>query len=350
MKVRKSIALLLALCMSLAMLLTACGGDGGSAGGNSGDSGGGGSLKLIFAHNQTSTDHSFHLGAMKFKEEVEKLSNGQITVEVHAGDLGTNESELIEKVELGGADICVASPSFMGQVGVKEIDLLAFTYLFDDLDHWTRAIDGEYGQVVRDAVKEKTNFEIIGNFIAGVRVVYGKKFIKGPEDMQGLKIRVQDSVICTDYWKSIGAVTVSLGWGEMYQALQQNACDAAENSYVAFVLANHHTTTNGKYITDTNHDYATRPAYVNKARFESLTEEQRGWILEAMKTAEQYQRQVDAQLSDELKQRAIDEGAEVYEPTKAEIQFMIDAAVKQQDEFAAQNGLEAELKMIRDAK
>ncbi len=347
MRLKKVLALSAALCLSLTTL-AACGGQpaAGSAGGA------GKPVTLIFAHNQTSTDHSFHKGAMKFKEELEKLSGGQVMVEVHAGDLGTNESELVDKVQLGGADICVASPSFMGPKGVKEVDLLAFTYLFRDMAHWTAAIDGEYGKVLAEAVKKSTNndYQVLANFIAGTRDIYAKKFIKSADDMKGLKIRVQNSPVCTEYWTAIGALPVSIGWGELYQGLQQGQADGAENSYVAFVLQNHHTTTNGKYITETHHDYATRPMYINGKKFDSLTAEQQGWVKEAARAAELYQREEDAKLGEELKAKAIKDGAEVYTPTAAEIQFMVDAAVKQQDEFAKKNGLENELKMIRDAK
>ena len=44
---------------------------------------------------------------VKFKQVVEKLSKGQITVDVHAGTIGTNEDELVEKLKLGAADMLV---------------------------------------------------------------------------------------------------------------------------------------------------------------------------------------------------------------------------------------------------
>ncbi len=308
-------------------------------------------IVLIFAHNQTALDHSFHLGAVKFQEELERLSGGTMTAEIHPGDLGTNESELIEKVQLGAVDLTVASPNFMSQVGVKEVDLIALTYVFNSMDQWTRAMDGEFGEALAESVKTNTNndFQIIGNYMSGIRHVYANKFVNTEELMAGLNIRVQNSPVTTEYWAEVGAVPASVGWGELYQALAQNTVDGAENSYVSFVLANHHTTNNGKFITETRHDYATRPMFINGEKFDSYTEEQKAWIYEAAEISEQYQRDLDASLSEELKQRAIDEGAEVYVPTDEELQFMIEPAVAQQDAFAAENGLEEALQMIRDA-
>lgn len=309
-------------------------------------------VKLLFPTNQTSAEHATNQGAFKFRDEAARISGGKIEIEVHPGDLGTNESELIEKVKLGAADFTVASPSFMAQVGVKEVDLLAFTYLFDDMAHWERVMDGEFGNLVRESVKKHTgnDFQVLAYFLSGIREVYAKKFIKGQSDMAGLKLRVQNSPVCTEYWTAVGAVPASIGWGELYQALQQKTVDGAENNYASFVLMNHHTTENGKFITETNHEFATRPVFVNGKKFDSLSAEQQGWIREALKITEKYQREVDTALAEEYKQKAISDGAQVYTPTTAEIQFMIDAAVAQQDSFCKKQGLEAELKMVRNAR
>lgn len=53
-------------------------------------------LNLIIASNQTSADNPYSFGMDKFKEVVEELSGGKISVTVHKGTLGENESELIE--------------------------------------------------------------------------------------------------------------------------------------------------------------------------------------------------------------------------------------------------------------
>src|SRR5690606_25774476 len=97
-------------------------------------------IKLVAAHNQTTPDTPYSVGLEKFKEVVEAESNGDIEVEVHAGTIGTEESELVEKLKLGAADVVLVSPGFMTQTGVKEVDLLALPYLFDSFDHWEAVV------------------------------------------------------------------------------------------------------------------------------------------------------------------------------------------------------------------
>ena len=67
-------------------------------------------LTLIIASNQTDLTNPYSYGLDKFKEVAEKLSGGKIEVVVHKGTLGENESELVEKLTMGAADLVVSSP------------------------------------------------------------------------------------------------------------------------------------------------------------------------------------------------------------------------------------------------
>src|SRR5699024_6745734 len=81
-----------------------------------------GTSKIIAAHNQTSPDNPYQNGLLKCKEVAEEQSNGSSEVEVHAGTIGTEESELVEKLQLGAVDVVLVSPGFMTQTGIKEVD------------------------------------------------------------------------------------------------------------------------------------------------------------------------------------------------------------------------------------
>lgn len=172
-------------------------------------------IKIVAAHNQTSPDNPYQTGLLKFKEVAESKSNGDIEVEVHAGTIGTEESELVEKLKLGAADVVLVSPGFMTQTGIKEIDLLALPYLFDSYDHWEKVVDGDVGKEMAELVKEKSNndFKLIGYWSAGVRHYYGKKPIEKMEDLKGLTFRTQTSGVIADYWKKTGAIPTSIAWG-----------------------------------------------------------------------------------------------------------------------------------------
>lgn len=305
-------------------------------------------IKLLAAHNQTSPDNPYQTGMLKFEEVLED-SDTNVEVEVHAGTLGTEESELVEKLKLGGADVIVVSPGFMTQTGVKEIDLLALPYLFEDYEHWESVVDGEVGEEIAELINEKSNndFKLVGYWSAGVRHYYGKKPLESMEDLKGLSIRTQTSGVVSDFWKQTGAVPQSVAWGELYQALSQNVVDSSENAYPYFVQQNHHKTKNGKYTTETAHDYTTRLMLVNGKEFDKMTEEQQEALLEAAKASVEAEREAIYNQEEEYKQKAIDEGAEVNEIDTAEFK---EIAVPIQEEFAKDIGAEDILEKINDLK
>ncbi len=306
-------------------------------------------LHLIAAHNQTGPDNPYQIGMLKFKEVVEELSGGAMTVAVHAGTLGTSEPELVEKLQIGAADVIITSPGFMTASGIKEVDMLALLYLFENYEHWVNAIDGEPGQEIADIIYEKSNgsFKIIANWSAGARHYYGKKPIYSLEDVKGLTIRTQTSGVVAEFWEQAGAIPTSVAWGELYQALQQGVVDSAENAYVYLVQQSHHLAKNGKYLSETAHDWTTRFMLIDGNKFNGYSEEQQNIILEAAKASAEVER--EAVMRDDVvyKQKAIDEGMVV---NKVDIEPFIELAIPIQDRLAEELGLESLLQKFRDAK
>ena len=119
-----------------------------------------------------------------------------------------------------------------------------------------------------------------------------------------------------EFWKQTGAIPTSVAWGELYQALQQNVVDAAENAYPYFVQQNHHKTKNGKYITETAHDFTTRFLLINGRKFDALDEEQQDIILKAAQASVVTEREALYAQENEYKSIAIQDGAFVNEIDK----------------------------------
>lgn len=349
---KKHLSLILAGVL-MSMSLVGCSGGEQSTTTSTGPAKGGdkGKVELIVAHNQTSLENPYAFGIKKFKEVVEEKSDGEIQVTLHHGTLGENESELIEKLEMGAASMVVASPGFMTSIGVPEVEMFSLLYLFDSFDHWETALDGDFGSAMKDIITEKTgnNFKVMGYWSSSVRDVYGKKAVKTPADLKGLTIRTQSSKVQQDLFKAAGAIPTSVAWGELYQALQQGVVDSAENDYTNFMLKEHHKTDNGKYVSETHHDYTTRLLLMNGNFYDGLTAEQQGWIDEAVVAATEEERQVTYKMYEESKQKVIADGAIVTEIGDIDIQAFKDLALPIQDDFAAKTNMTEYLEMIRKA-
>lgn len=327
------------LALLIATALVGCG--------ESNDSSSDATLHLVAAHNQTNASSPYQAGMLKLKEVSDK--SGLFDVEVHAGTIGTNESELVEKLVLGGADVVLVSPGFMTSSGIDEVDLFSLLYLFEDYSHWEKVVDGDVGKSIADIIYTKSGekYRVAAYWTAGVRHWYGKRPINTLEDAKGLKIRTQTSGVVSQYWKDIGAVPTSVAWAELYQALSSNVVDGAENAYPYFIPMEHHKTSNGKFISETGHDYTTRLLLVRNSVWENFTDAQRTAFEDAVKQATDAERQALYDQESEFKQKAIDDGAVVN--TLDRTPFM-QKAFAIQDQWAEKIGLTDELKSIRQSK
>ncbi len=306
-------------------------------------------VTLRVAHNQTSLDNPYQFGLQKFADELAELSGGTMVAEVYPGTLGTNESELAMKLTTDSVDMVVASPGFMSSTGVEEFDLLSLLYLFDSFDSWEKAIDGEFGDEMKELITEKTNneFKVLGYYSSGVRNYYGKKPINVPEDAAGLNIRTQGSPVQQEFWMNAGANPISVGWQELYQALNTGTADAAENDHTNMMLKEHHKTPNGKYTSLTNHDYTTRLLLMNGNKFDTFTEEQKGWIEEAAAASVTEEREITYKMLDESREKILADGGEINEVDK---QAFVELAIPIQDAYAEKNGLEDLLELARSSQ
>lgn len=268
-------------------------------------------VNIVAAHNQTNIDSPYQAGMLKLKENAEQSQ--LFNIEVHAGTIGTNENELVEKLILGGADIVLVSPGFMTSLGIDEVDIFSLLYLFNNYQHWEKVVDGDIGEKIANIIYEKSGqkYYVKDYWTAGVRHWYGKKPVFKPEDFKGLKIRTQTSGVVSDYWLGIGAIPTSVAWAELYQALSSNVVDGAENAYPYLVPMEHHKTNNGKYISETGHDYTTRFLLVRAALWDKLDDKHKEILNNAIKLATETERNAVYLEEKNYKDKAIQDGAKV---------------------------------------
>jgi TRAP-type C4-dicarboxylate transport system substrate-binding protein len=309
-------------------------------------------LTITVAHNQTSLENPYVYGANKFKEVMERISDGTVVVITHHGTMGENESELVEKLDMGAVDIINASPGFMTAIGVPEVDMLSLMYLFNSFDHWSAALDGEFGNTMKTIIADKTGsrFRVLDYWSSSVRDYYGKKQVLTPADLKGMSLRGQSAQVMQDFWKACGAIPTSIAWGELYQALQQGVVDSAENDYTNFMLKEHHKTPNGKYISETHHDYTTRLFMTSGTFWNKLTDQQKQWVTEASRAATAEERAVTIKMFEESKAKVIADGAIVTNFEDVDIPAFRELALPIQDRFAQQNNLTNLLDMVRAAQ
>src|SRR6202012_3008647 len=98
-------------------------------------------------------------------------------------------------------------------------------------------------------------------------------------DMKGLKIRVQATATEDATFPAYGAQTVHMPFGSVYTSLQTGVVDAAENSINVYLVNKHYEV--APVLSITEHEANNARVYVSDKLWQSLSAEQKQWVLTA---------------------------------------------------------------------
>lgn len=210
-------------------------------------------------------------GAQRFADLLRERTQGRINVKVYyAGQLfagkQTNEFALLNQ---GVADFAFGS-TINWSPQVKELNLFSMPFMFPSYRALDAVEQGEPGQRIVKAIESK-GVLALGWAENGFRELSnGKRAVRRPEDLAGLKVRVVGSPIFIDTFRALGANPVNMNWGEAQQAFQQGTVDGQENP-IASVIVPYKLWTVHKHLTVWH--YAIDPIIVgmSKQSWQSLT-------------------------------------------------------------------------------
>ena len=257
---------------------------------------------------------SFHINTAwnKFKKEVEKNSNNKMRVDIFpAGQLG-DDRELIEFVQMGELDLSSPSLATLSPWD-SAFSVVDLPYQFSDKDIARKVLFGDFGEFLGNRM-EKIGLKKVGWFELGVRELTNSQGpMYSPKDVEGLKIRTMPVEAHIMAWKQLGANPVPMASSEVFSALQQKVIDAQENP-LSNIKAMRTYEVN-KYITMTNHVYSAAVIIMNPEKFNSLTNEQKRIVTDAIAVASDYQQEVIKKEEQELVSWYKKQGVEINELT-----------------------------------
>ena len=138
------------------------------------------------------------------------------------------------------------------------------------------------------ASSKKSGFIGLAYYDSGARSFYAKKPINTPDDLKGMKIRVQQSPTTIKMIQAIGATPTPMAWGEVYPALQTGVVDGAENNVTALTNGRHGEVT--KFYSETEHQIVPDVLVMSAARWDSLKKPQQEIIKKAALDSFEYQK------------------------------------------------------------
>ena len=181
---------------------------------------------LRFGYAGPETDPS-GLYAEKIATDINAETNGAIEIQVFPGSQLGGEVEMVEQVRAGTIDMAFVTTGAVSNF-VDELAVFDMPFLFEDLEHESKVLNGEIGDELKLKTEEaglKTLSFV--NFGIG-NLVNTKVDIHSVDDAKGLKMRSLENEIFIDSFKAIGASPTPIPYPEVYTSLQQGVVDGTD--------------------------------------------------------------------------------------------------------------------------
>jgi TRAP-type C4-dicarboxylate transport system substrate-binding protein len=240
--------------------------------------------------------------------------------------------------------------SFYADYGVPDFSITYAPYLFDSWEQCWTLIESDWYQEQCRKLEDKGLRLIASNWIYGDRHTLTAEKVETMADLKGLKIRVPNNKIQSISFDVLGATSVGMDLGEVYQALQTGTIDGAENPLATLYGRKLHEV--APYLLLDGHvkNFTTWVCGVDF--WNSLTKEQQQLLAETGEEAGLYNNQLQQEGEADYLKKMEAEGVTVTEPSdelKAELKEASSAIYEKEDTFGWTKGLYDTVKKAMEA-
>lgn len=244
-------------------------------------------LTIKFAHAGSLT-HPYSVGLNLLTPILEKNSGGAVKLQVFCCAQLGSERELAEGVRLGTINMTSVAAEGALPAWVPELQAFGLPFIIRDREHIYKVLDGAVGKELESKLNAQ-GFVVLGWWELGFRNMTTKdKPIRTPDDLKGLKMRVQEAKVWLGLMRALGAIPTPIPFGELYNALQQGVVDGQENPIVTITSMKFYEVQ--KQVGLTEHTYTALPVLVSKKWWDTLKPGQREVIAASVKESVPLQR------------------------------------------------------------
>ncbi|MDX1562404.1 MAG: TRAP transporter substrate-binding protein [Gammaproteobacteria bacterium] len=276
-------------------------------------------LRLTLGHSLEPT-HTVHHAMVFMDERLRALSGGTMYIDIYpSGQLGS-EREAIELLQIGSLAMTKVSASPL-EGFVPTMKIFNLPYLFRDHRHYLAVLDSAIGQELLLAPLD-AKLRGLGYYDAGSRSFYTTdRQVGTPGDLDGLKIRVQQSQTAMQMVSALGGSPTPIAWGELYTALQQGVVDGAENNPPSFYTSGHYEV--ARYFTLDEHTAVPDLILISTRVWDSLTSQQQAWLTQAVDESVVYQRELWQRDTRAALEAVAAAGVEILQPDKRSFEAVV---------------------------
>ena len=227
-----------------------------------------------------------NIAADKFKELIEKRTNGNINVKIfHSASLG-NETEILQQVQMNTIQMAIVTGGPFDTFD-PITRVVNYPFLFKDNEQADQILDGPLGKEILISL-ESSRLKGLAFSENGFRnLTNSKRAVTSPDDIKGLKVRVMSSAIHKAIWQKLGANPTPMPW-PIYTELEQGVIDGQENPL--WVMEVYKFYEIQKYMTLSRHVYSYHIDVASLTWWNTISEKDQDMIRKTMYEAAVFQR------------------------------------------------------------
>jgi tripartite ATP-independent transporter DctP family solute receptor len=273
-----------------------------------------------------------------FESKIDELSGGGMKINQFPGGQLGQEPVMLQKMRSGDIDFIITA-SANGATLSPQLGVMSLHYLFTDEDQLAKAIASpELNDAVKALVEETVEgAHALTLMTLGLRNIYAKEPINSVADMEGKKVRVQATKTEDTHFPAYGTQPVHMPFGEVYTSIQTGVVDMAENSVNVYLSNKHYEV--APVMSFTQHEANNNILWVSDKTWQSLSDEQKGWVEEAARAVGEQEPPHALMLEQESAAKLKEIGVQIVEDVDKS--GFIEVATPIQDQLAAELGPEA---------
>ncbi len=225
-----------------------------------------------------SETHPQYLGLLAFQDYIEERLGNRYEVQIFPNEILGATQKAIELTQTGAVDFVVAGTANL-ETFADVYEIFSMPYLFDSTESYYAVMQDRGMMEHIYASTDDAGFRVLTWYSAGTRNFYAKTPIRTPDDLKGMKIRVQQSPASVKMVQAFGGAASPMSFGEVYTAIQQGVIDGAENNELALTNNKHGEV--AKYFTYNMHQMVPDMLVANLEFLNSLSEEELAVFTEA---------------------------------------------------------------------
>ncbi|SBT15884.1 TRAP transporter substrate-binding protein [Vibrio celticus] len=257
-----------------------------------------------------------------FKQAVEEKSNGDLRIRIFPNSQLGTQREMLEQVSSGLLDMTKVDTAMLENIEPM-YKALNYPFVFESNEKMHEVLTSSIGQELLESTKDRGFFGL-GYIMMTPRGYYSPKPINRPEDLKGMKLRVQQSNTMIRLIENIGGIPTPTPYGEVFSSLQQGMVDGVEGAGPTLYTARHGEI--AKYFYEDNHVQMANVITISTRAWDRLSEEQQTIINEAAVDAMNYSYTTGWDMEMALQQKAVDTmGVTIVQPSEEQRSQMIEA-------------------------